>query len=81
VFQRELQRQECCAQQGGMREIGMVIRERAEFDHVHFMPQAEWGCQVDQEGCSEGGKKDRGQFGSIPANVTVCGLARVIVDD
>jgi hypothetical protein len=31
-------------------------------------------------GCSAGGKQDRRQFGSTPANVTGCHWARVIVD-
>jgi hypothetical protein len=35
-----LQRQECSAQHWRAREIGMVIRERAEFDHGARLPQA-----------------------------------------
>jgi hypothetical protein len=64
-----------------MREIGMVIRKLAEFNHAPFMAQAERRCQEDREGCSGGGKKDRRQFGTTPANVTGCLWARVIVDD
>jgi hypothetical protein len=54
VLLRVLQRQECCAQHGRMREIGMVIRELAEFDHVPFMAQAVRQCQPGREGCSGG---------------------------
>ena len=64
-----------------MREIGMVIRELAKFDHVPLMAQAERRCQADGEGCSAGGEQDHGQFGSTPTNVTGYRWARVIVDD
>jgi hypothetical protein len=64
-----------------MREIGMVIRELAELDHVPFMAQAERRCQAALGGCSAGGEQDHGQYGSTPANVTGYHWARVIVDD
>ena len=78
---RVLQGQECCAQHGRMREIGMVIRELAKFDHVPFMARAERRCQAHREGCSAGGAQDHGQFCSTPANVISYCWARVIVDD
>ena len=81
VLPRVLQRQERCAQHGRMHEIGMVIRELAEFDHVLFMAQAERRCQAGRDGCFGGGKQDCGQSGSIPSNVTGCYWARVIIDD
>jgi hypothetical protein len=40
VLLRVLQGQEVTAQHGRMREIGMVISERAEFDHGATLPQA-----------------------------------------
>ncbi len=64
-----------------MREIGMVIRELAKFDHVPFMARAERRCQAHREGCSAGGAQDHGQFCSTPANVISYCWARVIVDD
>ena len=61
VFLRVLQSQECCAQHGRMREIGMVIRKWAELDHVPFMAQAERRCQA-------GGMVGQGAPNKIAAN-------------
>ncbi len=72
VLLRVLQRQERCAQHGRIREIGMVIRELAEYDHEPFMAQAERRCQAARGGCTAGGKQDRGRSASTEANVTGC---------